>query len=154
MILADLIVPTAVAAPGMRVEELFRECAQKGVPGIPYRNESGRIIGKASIRHVLKQTCIPDYLVKHATLLGDQSTSLNIPLEKARHVLALKVDPFVLSDSAIIGPRSSVAKALAVMERHDTTYLFVMDGDSYLGCISIMGIAECVFRSVEAAGEE
>jgi hypothetical protein len=38
------------------------------------------------------------------------------------------------------GP-APVAKALAVMERHDTTYLFVIDGDHYLGTISIMGVA-------------
>ena len=149
MILADLIVPTAVATPGMRVEALFRECSEKSVPGIPYQDAGGRIIGKASIRHVLKETCIPDYLVKHASLLGDQSPSLNIPVEKAREVLSLSVDTFVLPDLAVIGPESSVAKALAVMERHDTTYLFVLDGDAYLGCISVMGIAESVIRSVE-----
>lgn len=153
MILAELIVPTKVATPEMNVEELFRECADKNVPGIPFRDGSGHITGKASIRHVLKETCIPDYLVKHATLLGDRTTSLNIPLEKARQVLSLKVEPFVLEDSAIIGPESSVAKALAVMERHDTTYLFVFDGDTYLGCISTMGIGESMIRSVEALPE-
>jgi hypothetical protein len=27
------------------------------------------------------------------------------------------------------------------MEQHDTTYLFVIDGEHYHGCISLMGIA-------------
>lgn len=146
MKLDDLIVPTAVATPGMTVEALFRECAAKQVPGIPFREASGRIVGKASIRHVLKVTCIPDYMVKHAALLGNSLDSLTIPAEKARSILALDVDAFVLADMAVIGPTAPVAKALAVMERHDTTYLFVIDGDDYYGCISIMGIAEAVIR--------
>lgn len=149
MILAELIVPTTVASPETSVEELFRECSRKNVPGIPFRDKSGRITGKASVRNVLKKTCIPDYLIKHASLLGDRTPNLNIPLEKARQVLSLKVQPFVLADLAIIGPESSVAKALAVMERHDTTYLFVFDDDNYLGCISTMGIGETLVRSVE-----
>jgi predicted transcriptional regulator len=144
--LDDLIVPTAVATPGMTVEALFRECAAKQVPGIPFREASGRIVGKASIRHVLKVTCIPDYMVKHAALLGNSLDSLTIPAEKARSILALDVDAFVLADMAVIGPTAPVAKALAVMERHDTTYLFVIDGDDYYGCISNMGIAEAVIR--------
>jgi hypothetical protein len=61
--LNELIVPTAVATPGVSVETLFRECAAKQMPGLPFRDASGRIIGKASIRHVLKMTCIPDYPV-------------------------------------------------------------------------------------------
>jgi len=153
MILADLIVPTAVATPGMTVEAVFRECRRTGVPGIPFRDARGRMTGKVSIRHVLKETCIPDYLVKHAVLLGDRSPSLNIPLEKARQVLSLEVDSFVLPDKAIISPESSVAKALAVMERHDTTYLFVVDDGNYLGCISIMGVGECLIRALEVGKE-
>lgn len=146
MKLDDLIVPTAVATPGMKVEALFRECAAKQVPGLPFRDASGRIVGKASIRHVLKMNCIPDYMVKHAALLGNTLDSLSIPAEKARFILAEDVDAFVLADVAVIGPTAPVAKALAVMERHDTTYLFVIDGDDYFGCISIMGIAEALIR--------
>ena len=151
MTLDDLIVPTAVATPGMSVEALFRACAATNMPGLPFRDASGRIIGKASIRHVLKMTCIPDYMVKHAALFGDNVASLNIPIEKARKVLGLTVDQFVLSDMAVVHPHASVTKALAVMEQHDTTYLFVIDGDDYKGCISIMGFAGCLVH--QAGGE-
>jgi len=146
MKLDDLIVPTAVATPGMTVETLFRECAAKQVPGIPFRDASGRITGKASIRHVLKMNCIPDYMVKHAALLGNELSSLTIEAEKARLMLRQTVDTFVLPDMAIVGRDAAMAKALAVMERHDTTYLFVIDGDQYHGCISIMGIAEAIIH--------
>ena len=46
MKLDDLIVPIAVAPPGMKVEALFRECAAKQVPGLPFRDVSGHIIGR------------------------------------------------------------------------------------------------------------
>lgn len=144
MQLTDLVIPTAVATPGMTVAEVFRECVAQQVPGIPFRDPRGRISGKASIRHVLKLNCIPDFMVTHAALLGDSLEGLTIPPEKAGHVLALPIDPFVLPEPAVIGPGSPVSKALAVMERYGTTYLFVMDGDDYLGTVSIMGIAAAV----------
>jgi CBS domain-containing protein len=144
MQLTDLMVPTAVASPGMSVAEVFRECVARQVPGIPFRDQWGQITGKASIRHVLKLNCIPDFMVTHAALLGDSLEALSIPQEKARRVLVLPIDDFILPEPAMIGPHSPVSKALAVMERYDTTYLFIMDGKEYLGTVSIMGIAAAV----------
>ena len=146
MKLTDLFVPTAVATPGMAVSEVFRECVDKQVPGIPFRDSSGRIVGKASIRHVLKETCIPDFMVRHAGLLGDHIESLTIPAAKAQRLLQLTIDPFVLSDTAVINSEAPISKALAVMERHDTTYLFVIDDDRYFGVVSIMGIGKAVLQ--------
>lgn len=144
MKLDDLIVPTPVASPGMSVAALFKACADKQVPGIPFRDASGRIVGKASVRHVLKMHCVPDYLVKNAGVLGDTLTGLTLVEERAREMLAKPVDAFVLPDMAVVSHEAPVAKTLAVMERHNTTYLFVIDGDDYYGCISIMGIAGAI----------
>jgi hypothetical protein len=144
--LDDLIVPTAVATPGMLVADLFRECAAKQVPGIPFRNAQGHIIGKASVRHVLKLHCVPDYMVKNAGVLGNRLEGLTIVEDRAREMLDMPVDTFVLPDMAVVARNAPVAKTLAVMERHDTTYLFVIDGDEYHGCISIMGIAGAIAR--------
>jgi hypothetical protein len=47
---------------------------------------------------------------------------------------------------AIIGRDAPVAKTPAVTDQHDTTYLFVIDGDDYRGCIAIMGIAGAIAR--------
>jgi hypothetical protein len=142
--LDELIVPTALAEPGMTVEALFRECIEKQVPGLPFRDTQGRLSGKASIRNVLKLCAIPDYMVTHAALLGNELDALSIPALQARTMLSLPVDRFILPDLPLVGRRAPVTKALAVMERHDTTYLFVADGDDYAGCVSIMGIAAAV----------
>jgi hypothetical protein len=142
--LNDLMVPTAVATPGMPVAELFRECAVRQVPGIPFRDAAGHIVGKASVRHVLKMNCVPDYLVKNASVLGNTLTGLTLVEDHARAMLKMSVDAFVLPDMAVVSHEAPVAKTLAVMERHNTTYLFVIDGDDYYGCISIMGIAGAI----------
>ncbi len=147
MDLTELIVPTAVATPGMRVREVFRACADADVPGVPFRDAHGRISGKASIRHVLKETCIPQFMVHHARLLGDNLEPLRVQAEKALAMLNLPIDEFVLPDMAIVTPNSPVAKAIAVMENHNTTYLFVVDkDDNYYGSVSIMGLARCILQ--------
>ena len=71
MELTDLIIPTSIARPGMSVHEIFTECVRADVPGIPFQEHDGNITGKACIRNVLKETCIPDFMVKHSHLLGD-----------------------------------------------------------------------------------
>jgi len=145
MELSSLIIPTSEARPGMSVREVFLECVKHDVPGIPFRDADGRITGKASIRHVLKETCIPEFIWRHSGLLGDDIPTLKIPEDKAQAVLALPIDTFVLPDTAMVTSRVPIAKALAVMEHHDTTYLFVVDKEEqYRGVITIMAIARCM----------
>lgn len=143
MKLMELVVETQIAHPGMTIRQFFAACVAADVPGLPYQDASGKIVGKASIRDVLKQTCIPEYIVKHARLLGDQLDALEIPELKARRILDLAIDDFILSDYAEISPNSPVTKALAVMEHHDTPYSFVIDEHgAYHGTLSTMGLAK------------
>ncbi|MBT8442531.1 MAG: CBS domain-containing protein [Gammaproteobacteria bacterium] len=147
MELMRFVVPTPVATPGMTVRELFDACAKADVPGIPFRNAEGRIVGKASIRHVLKETCIPRFMVDNVRVLGDELAGLSIPPIRAREVLDMTMDQFILPKMAVITPRSPISKALAVMEHRDTTYLFVIDAERrYHGTISIMKIARRILE--------
>jgi hypothetical protein len=147
MDLMQVAVPTAVAVPGMSVLTLFQACIEANVPGLPYRDASGQIVGKASMRHILKETCIPQFMVRHARLLGDNLEPLRVPDEKAQRMLAMTIDEFVLPDVAMVTPTSPVAKAIAVMESHDTTYLFLIDKEGiYHGTVSIMGLAKCILE--------
>ncbi len=148
MNILDLIAPTKIAKPGMYVREVFRICVEADVPGVPFENHEGRIVGKVSIRHILKETCIPDFMVRHSHLLGDNSESLIIPWDKIGEVLKLRVDEFVLPDIAIATPATSFSKALAIMENMDTTYLFVIDDGDYRGVVSITGIARAMLANV------
>ena len=147
MDLSKFVVPTPVASPGMTVRELFEACAQADVPGIPFRNADGRIVGKASIRHVLRETCIPGFMIDNARLLGDKLNGLSVPDLLSRRILDMTLDEFVLPDMATITPQSPISKALAVMEHHDTTYLFVIDAeDKYHGTVSIMKVASRILE--------
>jgi hypothetical protein len=142
MNLRELAVPTAVATPGMRVAELFRECVRAQMPGLPFRDASGRISGKASIRHILKKTCLPDYLTMHSHVLGDQMHHLRLPEIHASEVLTRAIDEFILPGLPSVNLGAPLSKALAIMEQEDTTYLFILDGEEYHGAISIMSLAE------------
>ena len=141
MSLRDLAIPTAVAVPGMSVADLFAECARVQMPGLPFRDQWGHITGKASIRHILKTTCLPDFLVKHSHMLGDGIEHLRLPEHRCGEILHRVVDDFILPDPSVVTSNSPVAKALAIMEQDDTTYLFVVDGDEYHGAVSIMSLA-------------
>lgn len=142
MSLSDLAIPTAVATPGMTVAELFRECVRVQMPGIPFRDASGRITGKASIRHILKMTCLPDYLTRHSHMLGDDIAHLRLPEIFGREILGRGIDDFILPALPRVNPGAPVTKALAIMEKEDTTYIFILDGDVYHGAVSIMSLAQ------------
>lgn len=142
MSLIQFAVPTAVAVPGMTVRELFTECVRADVAGLPFRAANGQFMGKASIRHVLREVCIPHAMIEHARLLGDDIEALRFPRIRKEWLLDQSIDDYILSDAATVTPASPLAKALAIMESHDTTYLFVIDADNtYHGTLSIVSLA-------------
>ncbi len=146
MELTDLIIPTGVARPGMTVAEVFTECVKADVPGIPFEDADGNIVGKASIRYTLKETCIPDFMVRHSHLLGNEISHLTIPDSHVREVLSLEVDPFILPRLAVASSTTPLAKALAIMENARTTYLFIIDDGEYRGVVFIMAIARAMME--------
>ncbi len=151
MKVGNLAVPTALATPGMRVAELFRECVRAQMPGIPFRDAGGRIRGKASIRHILRTTCLPDYLVRHSHVLGDDMLHLRLPEIHGRDILGRTIDDYILPTLPSVNSAAPISKALAIMEQEDTTYLFVLDGDVYHGAVSIMHLAEHLLTLTDAS---
>jgi CBS domain-containing protein len=148
MEISNLIIPTGVARPGMTVARVFQECVGADVPGIPFQDADGRITGKASLRHVLKVNCIPDFMVRHSHLLGNELGYLHIQEAHAKDVLTLPIDSFILQEMAVASSSTPVAKALAIMEDLDTTYLFIIDDGVYRGIISVMGIGRALLNLV------
>lgn len=149
MQLTEVMIPTGVARAGMSVVEVFRECVSHNVPGIPFCDGDGRVIGRVSIRHTLKMTCIPEYVVKGAHMLGDAIEGVTIADEKIRTVLELPVDGFVLAETCSISPASPIVKALSLMEHFNTGYIFLLDNGSYRGIVTRMGIARLMLRNLE-----
>jgi hypothetical protein len=142
MELKNVITPTGVARTGMTVREGFRESLGCAVPGIPYVDESGKVVGRFSIRETLRRACIPDVMVRYADLLGDAPGCLTVSAEHAPKLLDLPLLPFVKYEVARITPNCALATAVALMERHTTNYLFVIDHqDHYVGVVTIWAIA-------------
>lgn len=144
--LLDIAVNTGTAKAGMNIGQVFKECVNHNVPGIPYCDEEGRVVGRVSIRHTLKVSCIPKYVVKAAHLLGDELENISIPRELADKVLNMPVESFVLENIATITSSSPILKALAIMEKFNTGYIFLIDDGKYRGIVTRMGIAKLMLE--------
>jgi CBS domain-containing protein len=138
--LTSIVVPTGVATQGLTVAEAFRECMRCNVQGIPFVNSQGCLAGHFSIRNTIRMACIPNIVIMGADLLGDALDNLMIPDREAARILELAVDQFIMDTLFTIHPDSPCVKAAALMEKHDTTYLFVVDGEEYKGVVNVQGI--------------
>ena len=144
--LNDIIVQTAIAHAGCTVEDIFTECLARRVGGLPYRNDDGEIVGRVSVRHTLKETCVPDYMVKGAHILGDELQAVNMSLEFIDEVLTHSVEQYVLENYTVLPPNVPLIKALATFEQNDTEYVFVMEGSNYLGAVTRIGIVQLMLE--------
>ena len=133
-----LIHPTGVAHAGTTVREAFEECVSRRVLGIPFLDDEDEIIGRASVRHILKTTCIPNHMVHGAHLLGNLIQGLRIPDKMIQTIFAMPVDEFVIPAPAIINSAAPLVKILAIMEQQNTAYVFVVDDSIYRGIITRM----------------
>jgi predicted transcriptional regulator len=150
MKLRNLAVRTRMIQAGMTLQDVFEECIRCSVPGLPFADPAGTIIGRISIRDVFKRTCIPDYMVKAAHLLGDNIDFVNIPESHAAQVLAMPAESYVLKNIAHVSSESPVVKALAIMEEFGTGYIFLIDAGEYQGVVTRMGIARRMLESAAA----
>jgi len=123
--LGAIIVNTRVAHARATVGDVFEECVACNVSGLPYCDAEGRITGRVSLRHTLKKTCVPDYVVSGAHMLGDAIKAVRIPNEFVRELLD---------------------RPLAIMEQLNTDYVFVVDGGKYLGIVTRRGIASLMLN--------
>ena len=141
MRLENIIQPTGVITEGMTIRDGFIECVKNNVPGIPCVDAGGKVTACFSIRKTIMSACIPAVLVKYADLLGDIPDCTSIPEEHARQVLSLPADTFINHDVIAISSASTIAKSVALMEKHKVSYLFVIDDDKYHGVVTIENIA-------------
>jgi hypothetical protein len=141
MKLAQLVIPTEVMRTGMTVGDVFREWAERHVAGLPFVDVAGRVVGRISLRDTLERACIPPFVLEAAHVLGDELPNVNIPEIQVRSLLGRPVEEFVLECMAHLGSRSAVLKVLALMELHDTSYLFLIDDEIYPGVVTRMTVA-------------
>lgn len=140
------IIETPVARPGMLVGEALRICVDKGVPGIPYVDDSGRIIGRFSVRDTFRITSIPVDMIKGAHLIGHDALHLELSRDHYEGVFGRPIDDQILTDVAWLSSSAQITKAMALMEKFNSSYLFVVDDGRYRGVVTRLGLARILLE--------
>jgi CBS domain-containing protein len=146
MKLKQILIPTKVASHGMTVREVFVECGRVHIPALPFCTRSGRIAGRVTLKNILKISCLPDYMVEAARILGEEMSCMDDVESKAKQLLCTPVDPYVQEPALSLASDAPVIKALAMMEQNDTSYLFVVDDGRYQGAVTIQCLARMLTR--------
>lgn len=156
MLVKDGMIHTQAITAGTLVRDVFAECGRAHVQALPFVDESGRIRGRVTLKNIMKFACLPEHMVAAAPLLGSFLSCVDNAQEKIEEVLASQVDPYVRAANVSIRSDDPAIKALAIMEKQDTSYLFVVDDGKYRGIITIQGIAatmsEMFANAAEAVG--
>lgn len=137
----QVLVRTKIIKPGMLVRDLFIECGRAQVQSLPYADEGGQLTGRITLKNVLRVSCLPEYMIDLAPLLGSQLSCVDSADAKAREILGNPVEPYIQPLPKTIDSSAALIKALAVMEQNDTSYIFVVDEGDYRGVITVQAIA-------------
>lgn len=143
------IVGTRVARPGMTVGEALRICVEHGIPGIPFVNANDRISGRFSVRHTFRLSSIPDDVVKGAHLIGHDAIHLEHPCDHFIKVFRQPIDNMILPEFAHLQSDALLAKAMALMEKFNSSYLFVIDDGHYKGVVTRLGLTRLLLEGVD-----
>ena len=147
--LQSALIQTAVIRPGMLVRDVFVECGRTHVQSLPYVDASGKLAGRLTLKNIMKFSCLPEHMVGLASLLGNQMSCVENAELKAQEVINNPVEPHVRDLGDTIPSSEPLIKALAIMERNDTSYIFVVDDGVYKGIVTIQGIAHQMTQSDE-----
>jgi CBS domain-containing protein len=142
MKLKQILTITKVASPGMTVRELFEECGKANIPALPFCTKSGRIRGRVTLKNILKVSCLPEYMIESARILGEEMFCMEDVEAKAKLLLDTPVDDYVQDPALTLSSEAPIIKALALMEQNDTSYLFVVDDGQYRGAVTIQCLAK------------
>jgi CBS domain-containing protein len=142
MKLKQILTITKVASPGMTVRELFEECGKANIPALPFCTKSGRIRGRVTLKNILKVSCLPEYMIESARILGEEMFCMEDVEAKAKLLLDTPVDDYVQEPALTLSSEAPIIKALALMEQNDTSYLFVVDDGQYRGAVTIQCLAK------------
>lgn len=144
MDMKQVLIPTRVARKGMTVREVFDECSRANTPSLPFCDDDGRITGRITLKNILTRTCLPDFMIELAMVLGEQLSHMKDMGAETRHLLDGPIDAYVQEPHISLTSESPVVKAMAMMEKADTSYIFVVDSGTYLGVVTIQGLANAL----------
>jgi CBS domain-containing protein len=130
----------------MKVKHVIAACAEANTPGIPFCADGSRINGRVTLKNILLKSCLPEFIVEMAMVLGDELSHMQDMGTETRQLLDDPIDTYVQEPHISLTASSPAIKALAMMERNDTSYIFVVDDGRYLGVITIQGLANALLE--------
>jgi len=142
MAVESVMIFTATAHSGMAVRELFELCGRDHVQALPFVDANGKITGRVTLKNVLRVSCLSEHVVEMAPLLSSSLSCVESAEEKALEIIGNPIEPYVQGPHQSILSDAPLIKALALMEKSDTSYIFVVDEGVFSGVITIQGIAE------------
>lgn len=142
MKLKHILTPTAFAREGMKVREVITICVEAGVPALPYINSNGKRRGFISLSGIMQRGCLPNYMVEMALVLGDHLSCVKDAKAKIGELMDNPIEPYIDKPLRSITSETPIIKAMAILEKFHSSFLFVFDGDEYRGVITAQGIAQ------------
>ena len=142
------IVTTPVARPGMLIGDALRICVDVGVPGLPYVDHEGNIQGRFSVRNTFLISTIPGDMIKGAHLIGNEALHIEHPIDHYAELFAGTIDGTVLKDIATLSSNAQITKAMALMEKFNSSYLFVVDEGVYRGVVTRLGLTRVLLEQL------
>lgn len=145
--ISDIITPTATMHSGDTVKTMFAACIESHVPALPFRDKEGLLQGFISLKRVMGKDCLPNYLVELAGILSNDMNCTRQAMEKIRTLFSKPVDDYLEKPFYSITSDTILIKAVALMEQHNSSFLFVADGketqyDQYQGIITRLSVAK------------
>ena len=140
MKLKYILIPTAFAREGMKVREVITICVEAGVPALPYLNSNGEKRGFVSLSGIMHHGCLPNYMVELATVLGNHLSCVKDARTKIRELMEHPIEPYVDKPLHSITSETPIIKAMAILEKFHSSFLFVYDGKEYRGVVTAGGI--------------
>ena len=146
MNLKSVLVPTQVARAGMTVRQVFEECLRAHTPGLPFCDDHGLVTGRVTLKYILKRQYLPEHLVEMVRVLGENSSAVEDMELLAKELFENHIDSYLQRPHASLSSASSIVKALALMEKLDTGYLFVIDEGQYIGVVTLQILSKAILQ--------
>ena len=130
----------------MTVRQVFEECTRMNTPGLPFCDDHGLVCGRVTLKYILKRHFLPEHLVELAHVLGEQSSDVQEMEMLAKQLFDNRIESYKQRPHASLSSASSIIKALALMEKLDTSYLFVIDEGQYMGVVTLQGLSKKILH--------
>jgi len=140
------LIETPVTRPGMLIGEALRICVERGVPGLPFVDQSGKVTGRFSVRHAFLLSSISSDMIKGAHLIGHDALCLSHGPDHYGELFALTIEQTILEDAACLPSNALVEKGMALMEKFNSSYLFVIDDERYRGVVTRLSLTRALLE--------